>query len=158
MIQDRGLYRPNVGIMIVNPDNLVFWARRTGTDIWQCPQGGVDKGETPRQALRRELLEETGLEIEGLEILASTRGWVKYVIPERLRRGGRHVGQRQKWFLLRFDGPDDAVDLGSCGGKPEFDAWRWEDPSLIERQVVGFKRASYARALREFLPLIGGPG
>lgn len=157
MIQDRRLYRPNVGIMVANPRGLVLWARRANTDIWQCPQGGIDPGETPEQALARELLEETGLALGRLRVLASTPGWTDYVIPEPLRGRGGHVGQSQKWFLLRFDGDDAEVDLSAGGAEPEFDAWRWEDPADIPAQVAEFKRESYDRALREFRPHLRRP-
>jgi len=151
----RPAYRPNVGMVILNRDGRVLWAKRKDMDAWQFPQGGIRREESPKHAMLRELREETGIPPDRVEILAKSRGWIRYVIPEQLRRGGKYVGQRQKWFLLRLDGPDSLVDLApQTGEPPEFDDWRWEDPAVAIAQAVEFKRQAYAKALRQFAPII----
>src|SRR5712675_2906622 len=115
---DLPFYRPAVGIMLLNPAGLVFVGRRidmpAGLAAWQMPQGGIDPGETPRQAAIRELTEEVGT--DKAEILAESRGWLHYDVPEALWQqfggmwGGRYRGQRQKWFAMRFIGEDADID------------------------------------------------
>ncbi|MDH3639617.1 MAG: RNA pyrophosphohydrolase, partial [Gammaproteobacteria bacterium] len=99
-------YRPNVGIILLNRYNQVFWARRTGHDGWQFPQGGMQRNETPVQALYRELYEEVGLTESQVRIVARTNGWLHYDLPSKYRRrpgkGTRFRGQKQIWFLLRL--------------------------------------------------------
>jgi len=144
-----------VGMIILNRDNLVLWAKRKGMDAWQFPQGGIRREESPEQAMLRELREETGLPRDKVEILAKSRGWIRYVIPERMRRGGKYIGQRQKWFLLRLKGPDSLIDLAPQTHEPaEFDDWRWEDPAIAIAQAAEFKRQAYAEALGQFAPII----
>lgn len=97
-------FRPNVGIVICNRNGQVLWARRYGQHSWQFPQGGVDDGETPEQAMFRELYEEIGLKQDDVTILATSRNWLKYRLPKRLIRWESKpvcIGQKQKWFLLR---------------------------------------------------------
>jgi len=149
-------YRPNVGIVLSNPDGRLLWARRIGQDAWQFPQGGIRSDETPREALYRELNEEVGLQPHHVEIIASTRGWLRYRLPSRYIR--RHVkptciGQKQVWFLLRFKAGEEAVCLDGCDS-PEFDSWRWVDYWDPLQEVVSFKRNVYLRALKEFAPVL----
>ena len=149
-------YRANVGIILVNPDGGLFWARRIGEDSWQFPQGGIQESESAEQAVFRELQEEVGVTRDRVELLGSTRDWLRYNIPEHLIR--RHqspccIGQKQKWFLLRFHGTEADVCLDNCE-KPEFDQWRWVEENEPPRSVVSFKRSVYTRALKELLPLI----
>jgi putative (di)nucleoside polyphosphate hydrolase len=127
MIDAQG-FRPNVGIVIANDDGRLLWARRVGgRDAWQFPQGGHQEGEKPEDALYRELEEEVGLTApDAVELVASTRGWLRYRLPKRYLRKGQQplcIGQKQKWFLLRMLAPDDAVSL-SHNEKPEFDHWQ----------------------------------
>jgi putative (di)nucleoside polyphosphate hydrolase len=114
MIDAQG-FRPNVGIVIANDDGRLLWARRVGgRDAWQFPQGGIQEGESAEDALYRELLEEVGLEADAVELVASTRGWLRYRLPRRYQRKGQTpvcVGQKQKWYLLRMLAPDDAICL-----------------------------------------------
>ncbi len=77
MIDSDG-FRANVGIIICNKFGQVMWARRFGQHSWQFPQGGVDDGESPEQAMYRELYEEVGLKPENVQILTSTRSWLRY--------------------------------------------------------------------------------
>jgi len=157
MIDSDG-YRPNVGIILSNPDGQVLWARRVGRQGWQFPQGGIKAGEDPLQALYRELHEEIGLREDQVEVIGSTRGWLRYRLPKRfLRRGNKPlcIGQKQIWYLLRLRGSDEDVRL-DLGDVPEFDGWRWVDYWYPLREVVSFKRDVYRMALEELAPLLPG--
>ncbi|GAB5412737.1 MAG: RNA pyrophosphohydrolase [Congregibacter sp.] len=151
MIDAEG-FRPNVGIVIANSEGRLLWARRVGgRDAWQFPQGGVNDGEKPEEALYRELHEEVGLRPDAVELLASTHGWLRYRLPQRYQRKGQQplcVGQKQKWFLLRLLADDSAVSLNG-DQKPEFDHWQWVSYWYPLDQVVYFKRDVYRRALKE---------
>ena len=145
-------YRPAVGIMLLNPAGKVFVARRIDMPrmrAWQMPQGGIDKGENPRQAALRELKEEIGT--DKVEILGESRMWLKYDLPAELAGGiwgGRFRGQRQKWFAMRFTGNDTDIDLTTK--HPEFDAWKWIRPERLPEVIVPFKRQLYIDILAEF--------
>ncbi|MFP8968052.1 RNA pyrophosphohydrolase [Pokkaliibacter sp. CJK22405] len=150
MIDEDG-FRPNVGIILANGQGQVLWARRVGQDAWQFPQGGIKFSETPEQALFRELKEEVGLSAEHVEVLACTRGWLRYRLPKRMVRHNSHpvcIGQKQKWFLLRLLAEDERVCIDG-GHSPEFDHWRWVSYWYPLGQVVSFKREVYRRAMRE---------
>ncbi|WP_372877689.1 RNA pyrophosphohydrolase [Spongiibacter marinus] len=150
MIDSDG-FRPNVGIVIANDCGQVLWARRVGQSAWQFPQGGINDGETPEQALYRELYEEVGLRESDVEILACTRGWLRYRLPKRLIRKDNKplcIGQKQKWFLLRMVGNESDIRF-NCGRKPEFDYWQWVSYWYPLGQVVAFKREVYRRAMKE---------
>ncbi len=145
-------YRPNVGLMLINRRGLVFAGLRSddGGAAWQMPQGGIDDGETPRGAARRELAEEVGT--DQAEIIAESEGWLTYELPVERRRelwGGRYVGQAQRWFLLRFTGDDSAIDIAGSE-TPEFADWRWMRLDDLVRGVVAFKRPVYERVAGEF--------
>lgn len=147
-------FRPNVGIILTNGLGQVLWARRIGQDAWQFPQGGIQRNESPEQALYRELHEEVGLMPEDVEILACTRGWLRYRLPQRLIRSHSQpvcVGQKQKWFLLRLK-TDEARVCMTKTPKPEFDGWRWVSYWYPLGQVVAFKRDVYRRAMKELAP------
>ena len=148
---DREGFRPNVGIILVNQKHQVFWGKRIRTHSWQFPQGGIDRGETPEQAMFRELHEEVGLLPEHVQILARTRDWLRYVVPDHfIRRESRgfYQGQKQIWFLLQLTALDNAVNLRATD-HPEFDAWRWNDYWVPLEDVVEFKRGVYEMALTE---------
>ena len=147
-------FRANVGIVICNNQGQVFWARRYGQHSWQFPQGGVDQGETAEQTMYRELNEEVGLKPEDVEIIASSKHWLRYKLPKRLIRRDSSpvcIGQKQKWFLLKLRCPDEDVDLSKTN-HPEFDDWRWVSYWYPVRQVVSFKRDVYRRVMKEFAP------
>lgn len=151
MIDNDG-FRPNVGIILTNDRGQLLWARRVGgQDAWQFPQGGINPDESAEQALYRELYEEIGLYPQDVEILACTRGWLRYRLPDRLVRHNSHplcVGQKQKWFLLRLRSEDNKICLNN-GGRAEFDDWRWVSYWYPLGKVVAFKRDVYRRALKE---------
>jgi putative (di)nucleoside polyphosphate hydrolase len=138
--------------MLLNGVNEVFIAHRIDMPLmpaWQMPQGGIDEGETPRQAALRELKEEIGT--DKAEILGESRMWLTYEVPVELAAGlwgGRYRGQRQKWFAMRFTGSDADIDLAT--EHPEFDAWKWIAPERLPEVIVPFKRQLYIDVLVEF--------
>lgn len=157
---DRDGYRPNVGIVLVNSGDQVFWAKRVKEHAWQFPQGGIKPGETPEQAMYRELMEEVGLSPHHVKIIGRTRHWLRYDVPSTwVRRDWRvnYRGQKQIWYLLRMVCRDCQVCLRRSD-KPEFDAWRWSAFWVPLQSVVEFKREVYFQALSElsrFLPSVG---
>lgn len=156
---DRDGYRPNVGIILVNQRNEVFWGKRIKEHAWQFPQGGINRGETPEQAMFRELHEEVGLHPEHVRIIGRTREWLRYEVPNQwVRREwrGHYRGQKQIWFLLRFVGRDTDVQLRACD-HPEFDAWRWSEYWIPLESVIEFKRDVYRQALDELSRFLSEP-
>lgn len=152
-------YRRGVGAVLFNADGRVFTARRIDTpgDAWQLPQGGIRKSEDPRQAILRELLEETGT--DRAEIIAEAGRWLRYDLPEDLVGKvwkGRYRGQEQLWFALRFTGLDTDIDLGAHG-KHEFNAWRWDNFEDLPRLAVSFKRSLYRDLVSEFCSIPANP-
>lgn len=145
-------YRPAVGIMLLNCQGQVFLGRRIDMPVapaWQMPQGGIDSGETPRQAAMRELEEEIGT--AKAKILAECRLWLTYDLPVELAGGvwgGRYRGQRQKWFAMRFTGKDADINLAT--EHPEFADWQWVTPVRLPELIVPFKRQLYIDILAEF--------
>ncbi|MBX9630430.1 MAG: RNA pyrophosphohydrolase [Burkholderiales bacterium] len=153
---DRDGYRPNVGIILVNARNEVFWGKRVREHAWQFPQGGIKPGETPEKAMYRELMEEVGLDPSHVRILGRTRDWLRYDVPKHwVRREGRsqYRGQKQIWYLLRLVGRDCDVCLRRSE-KPEFDAWRWNQYWVPLDSVIDFKREVYQLALTELARFI----
>ncbi len=156
---DREGFRPNVGIILLNARNQVFWGKRLRTHSWQFPQGGIKYGESPEQAMFRELHEEVGLRPDHVRILARTRDWLRYEVPDHFIRKdarGHYRGQKQIWFLLRLMGRDSDLDLRATD-HPEFDAWRWNEYWVPLELVIEFKRDVYQMALSElarFLPRV----
>jgi putative (di)nucleoside polyphosphate hydrolase len=153
---DREGYRPNVGIVLLNGANEVFWGKRVGQHSWQFPQGGIQHGESPEEAMYRELHEEVGLLPEHVQIVGRTRDWLRYDVPEEfLRRQttGRmqrasYRGQKLLWCLWRLTGQDSDIHLRATE-HPEFDAWRWHPYWIELDSVVDFKREVYELALSE---------
>ncbi|MEM9209458.1 MAG: RNA pyrophosphohydrolase [Pseudomonadota bacterium] len=149
-------FRANVGIILVNDDGKLLLAGRVGNRGWQFPQGGMQPGEGPEEAMFRELHEEVGLTSDDVEILGATDDWLRYKLPDRfVRRGSTPlcIGQKQRWFLLRMLGEDERVRLDAAD-TPEFDRWRWVDFWKPVNEVIYFKRRVYARALYELGPLV----
>jgi putative (di)nucleoside polyphosphate hydrolase len=144
-------YRRGVGIMLLNREGRVFVAQRIDTraQAWQMPQGGIDGGETPREAALRELAEEIGT--AEAEIIAETPDWIRYDLPAELVPGiwgGRYRGQEQKWFAARFRGHDEDIDIAT--DDPEFSAWRWADVRELPDLIVPFKRRLYRELVAAF--------
>jgi putative (di)nucleoside polyphosphate hydrolase len=146
-------YRPAAGVMLLNREGKVFVAQRLDSTLeaWQMPQGGLDEGEEPLKGALRELEEETGIRSEHVEILASAPDELYYDLPEDLVGKlwkGKWRGQRQSWFLGRFTGTDEDVNIQTA--HPEFRAWRWADPEELPAMIVPFKRKLYEDVLEAF--------
>ncbi len=138
-------------MMLLNAQNEVFVAKRidTTSEAWQMPQGGIDKGEDPRTACMRELLEEIGT--DKATIIGESDGWLTYDLPTHLVPklwGGRFRGQEQKWYALRFDGAD--ADINIATEHPEFSEWKWVPMDTLPDVIVPFKREMYANIVKEF--------
>ena len=145
-------YRPNVGLVVFNPQGLVWLGRRAGAvgdHVWQFPQGGIDPGEDLMAAARRELLEETG--IESVELLARTPGWIAYDFPPELFSPKGWKGQAQVWFAFRFTGQDSDVDT-AAHPPIEFESWRWAPLAEAAELIVPFKRRAYDQVAAAFAP------
>lgn len=150
-------YRPCVGIMLVNVHGKVFVGQRLDNKVeaWQMPQGGIDPGEDARTTALRELGEETGIETHHVEIIARAKEEHFYDLPQELIGeiwGGKYRGQRQVWFLARFLGTDEDVNIKTR--HPEFRAWRWAEPETLPELIVPFKKKLYRDLLQEFGHLI----
>lgn len=153
MIDENG-YRLNVGIILLGPPRHVFWAKRIGQDAWQFPQGGMQAGESPVEAMHRELLEETGLAPEDIEIVDQTKSWIYYQLPKNLIRQNMLplcIGQKQMWFLLKLTTAEQKIQL-NLTDKPEFDSWNWVPYRQPLKEVIFFKREAYKQVLNEFEP------
>lgn len=146
-------YRPCVGVMLINAQGQIFAGQRidAATPAWQMPQGGIDPGEDPREAALRELYEEIGVPPALVEIVAETPDWLTYDIPPEMVPkiwGGRYRGQKQRWYLMRFHGRDDQIDIAR--EHPEFSSWRWIDADAMLAAIVPFKRAIYDQVIAAF--------
>ncbi len=153
---DKNGFRPNVGIILLNSKKQVFWGKRVREHAWQFPQGGIKYGETPTQAMYRELQEEVGLLPEHIQIVGRTRDWLRYEVPDHwIRREwrGHYRGQKQIWFLIKLVSNDSNISLRATK-HPEFDAWRWSDYWIPLKSVIEFKRDVYRRALNELVRFV----
>jgi putative (di)nucleoside polyphosphate hydrolase len=151
-------YRPCVGIMLLNPQGLVWVGRRFQKQNddgvghwWQMPQGGIDRNEDPAAAALRELEEETA--VRSAEIIAEAPGWYNYDLPEHLigkSWKGKYRGQTQKWFAARFTGADSEINLSPPGHKQEFDQWRWVKMHEVIDAIIPFKKPVYEQVIAAF--------
>ncbi len=148
---DARPYRRGVGVMLINRDGLVWVGQRLGPpDAWQMPQGGIDTGESPREAALRELAEETAART--VDVIAQAAQWLCYDLPPDLADRvwkARYRGQQQLWFALRFLGDDRELDVQGVA-HPEFAAWRWAPVDDLPALIVPFKRALYEAVVSEF--------
>ncbi len=152
-------YRPCVGVMVLNSEGLIWSGRRIdnpskdGAQAWQMPQGGIDDGERPEDAALRELTEETSIPAAGVTILGAMDEWIPYDLPIEIVPKlwkGRFRGQTQKWFAMRFDGPDSLINIAT--EHPEFCEWQWKSRSDLIDKIVPFKRKTYAAVFDHFAP------
>lgn len=148
-------YREGVGVMLLNSAGQVFVGRRidTRSEAWQMPQGGIDEGETPREALLRELAEETG--VSEVSFVAESEGWYHYDLPSELVPtfwGGKYRGQKQKWFVVRLEAGDEHINIQT--EHPEFEEWKWVEAREVPSLIVPFKREMYTQLVEEFRPFI----
>ncbi len=152
-------FRANVGIVLTNHTGQLFWAKRIGMDAWQFPQGGIKPREPLEKAMYRELREEIGLLPEHVQIIGCTRDWLRYELPERfIRKNSRPLcrGQKQRWYLLRLLGDENAVRL-DLSDSPEFDNWRWVNFWAPVTEVIEFKRKVYSAVLSELEEMLKPP-
>jgi len=149
---DLAGFRHNVAIVIINEIGDVFFAKRRKMDAWQFPQGGINAGESAEEAMYRELDEEVGLQKNDVELLGRSRGWLRYRLPHRMRRGGspQCIGQKQIWFLLKLKSKNAQFDLNKSI-PPEFDGWEWVSYWHPLVKIVDFKKEVYAKGLKELL-------
>ncbi len=148
--------RQGVGVIVLNQNNLVFVGKRKDNPIdrWQMPQGGIDNNETPINAMRRELAEETS--ITNIKILKEIENWTEYELPKNLLGRiwkGRYRGQKQKWFIVKFIGNDNEINLNTK--HPEFIEWKWIDYTLLPEVIVDFKKKVYEKIKLELESFIG---
>ena len=151
-------YRKNAGIVVFNRDKKVLMCERIDGDAnmsWQFPQGGMEQGETPEAAARRELMEETS--ITSVRLIAQIKEGLKYDFPPEIkerfaRRGINTDGQEQYWSLFLFEGQESEINLRTA--EPEFKNWRWNNIKIADKQVIAFKQEIYRRVIKEFAPII----
>ena len=146
-------YRKGIGIFLINKKNQLWLGRRFDykNEYWQMPQGGIDEFESPENAMKRELMEETGLQ-ENYKIIRRKKNWLEYKLPPDLVSvvwNGKYIGQKQIWFACRFFGNDNEINISNFI-KPEFCDWKWIDPHKCLDLVVPFKRALYKKILKNF--------
>lgn len=153
-------YRPCVGIMLLNASGQVWTGKRDDGDggsehdfAWQLPQGGIDSGETPRAAAFRELYEETS--VRSVSLIEEASGWFTYDYPRDVMarsRKGKHRGQAQRWFAMRFEGDESEINIlmPPDGHSAEFSDWRWEEATRLPDLIVPFKRQVYTRVVAAF--------
>jgi len=143
-------YRSGVGMMVFNDEKKIFVGKRIDNqEAWQMPQGGVDKDEDIESAAKRELFEETG--IQSIRIIKRSEKIYTYDLPEHLLGKiwkGKYKGQKQTWFLIKFLGPDNEININQK--HPEFNEWMWVDIQKLPELIVSFKKDLYLSVVKEF--------
>ena len=152
-------YRPNVGLMIINPEGKVWLGKRTNSEKFkykkQMPQGGIDNGENITEAAYRELWEETGLSKEKVKLIHTSKHWYSYRFFKPIPFGKiQYIGQSQKWFLFLHEGTDSDFNLQVHPEEIEFSSFDWYNIDDIVKHIVPFKRDVYRKVIREFKPII----
>lgn len=145
------LYRPNVGIMLINTDGLILLCERADIKgAWQMPQGGIEQGETVSDAGLRELWEETGIKVDDKNVLGESKDWFIYDYPANAAAVKKYgfVGQRQKWLAVAFNGQDDDINLSVY--EQEFANFKWASAQEVLNSIVDFKRPVYQAVIQEF--------
>ena len=148
-------YRRCVGMMILNSNNEILVGKRLDhpSGHWQMPQGGIDENENPEEAVWREMLEEIGT--NNATMIKQSDQWINYSIPKEtlatLPWGHKYIGQTQKWFVFRFNGNENEINVSTVN--PEFSEWRWSQHNLLVENIVPFKRNTYKKILEEFKDL-----
>ena len=154
---NEGLYRPNAGIIIFNEEGKLLWCKRKSGDGWQFPQGGIDDGESPEEAIVRETYEEVGLKRNQIKIIKENERRIKYDVPKNKipkyfsLKNRKFRGQTQKWFLAEFIGEDSDINL-NLHDQIEFTKWTWTSYWHPIRAGVEFKRKAYRQVLGDLLP------
>ena len=151
------LYRSGVGIMLINREDKIFVGKRidNNSDAWQMPQGGIDIGENEDLAMFRELEEETGIAQKNIEVLGKSSGHYYYNLPYKLQKkfwGGKYLGQKQRWYLARFNGDESKINVAT--EIPEFSDWKWVAKDDILEAIVKFKRDLYREVINEFSKIL----
>ena len=144
-------YRRCVGLVIINKDGLVFVGKRIDSNLnaWQMPQGGIEKGESPRNAGLREMKEEIGT--NNVKLIGEIDNWLNYDIPQKLSSklwNGKYRGQTQKWLAFQFLGNDDEININT--EDPEFKEWQWVEHKNLVNLAVPFKKDIYKKIINEF--------
>lgn len=147
------LYRNGIGIILINSNKKIFVGKRIDnqSNAWQMPQGGIDVGEDEDLAMYRELLEETGIKSENVKLIKKSNQYFYYNLPYKLQKkfwGGKYLGQKQRWYLVRFVGTDQDVNISSH--EPEFSEWKWVNSDDLLNLIVSFKRKLYQELITEF--------
>lgn len=160
-------YRPCVGIVLFNKQGKVWFGRRTWQyepehkdkdHQWQWPQGGIDEGEDPLEAAKRELFEETS--VSSVSLIGTVDEWLKYDLEKEMlgiALKGKYRGQTQRWFAFLFEGDESEIDVKAPGGgahPAEFSKWRWGNLSEAPDLVVPFKRPVYEKVVEAFSALV----
>ena len=146
---DKNGFRLNVGIILTNYNQRVFFGKRINKNVWQFPQGGLKNNESHVNGMFRELKEEIGLNKDDVVIMGKTTKWLSYEIPKSYIKGAsNYKGQKQIWFLLKFIKEDIAIDLNTTT-KPEFDQWTWIKYEDAIKKTIKFKSFVYKKAYSE---------
>ena len=154
-MNEESNYRLNVGLIIVNNYGKVLICKRKNSNQWQFPQGGIDEGESPMEAAKREIFEEVGIKPSKIKVLGKIKDWVKYEIPKELAKKSFKkkgiVGQKQKWFIFKIK--SEACISFVNDPDNEFDDFAWVSYWRPIALIISFKKEVYRNVLAELLPI-----